>query len=88
MTTNRLFLLGFMGSGKSYWGRRLAGFLHLPFYDLDAYIEEKEQKEITALFLEEGRGAFSRAGAAVFARADCAGAGRDRHRRWDAVFFR
>lgn len=47
-----------MGSGKSYWGRRLAGFLHLPFYDLDAYIEEKEQKEITALFLEEGEAHF------------------------------
>jgi shikimate kinase len=58
MTTHRIFLLGFMGSGKSYWGRRLAGLLHLPFYDLDAYIAEKEQQEITTLFLEQGEAHF------------------------------
>ncbi|MGI9159021.1 MAG: shikimate kinase [Saprospiraceae bacterium] len=58
MKTTRLFLLGFMGSGKSYWGRRLAGLLHLPCYDLDAYIAENEQKEITALFLEQGEAHF------------------------------
>jgi len=58
MATHRIFLLGFMGCGKSYWGRRLAGLLHLPFYDLDAYIAEREQQEITALFQEQGEAHF------------------------------
>jgi shikimate kinase len=54
----RIFLIGFMGSGKSYWGRRLAAFMHWPFYDLDTYITEKEQQDVTQIFLEKGEAYF------------------------------
>lgn len=57
MTTS-VFLLGFMGSGKSYWGRRLAEALQVPFYDLDAHIVAKTGKSIPELFAEHGETEF------------------------------
>jgi shikimate kinase len=53
-----IFLLGFMGSGKTSIGRKLANNLNLNFFDLDLVIEEKFQKSITELFAEEGEKAF------------------------------
>lgn len=50
----RIFLIGFMGSGKSYTGRRLAQKTRLPFIDLDEWIEKKEGKSIRAIFEQEG----------------------------------
>ena len=38
----RIFLIGFMGSGKSHWGKHLAEGLQLPFIDLDDVIIERE----------------------------------------------
>ena len=32
----RIFLIGFMGSGKTHWGKQLAKQLQIPFFDLDA----------------------------------------------------
>ncbi len=57
MTTS-IFLLGFMGSGKSYWGRRLAESLQLPFVDLDAHIVAQTGKSIPELFAEHGEEGF------------------------------
>src|SRR5688500_17701882 len=54
----RIFLIGFMGCGKSYWGRQLAQKLELPFFDLDHAIEEGEERPITAIFEEEGEEHF------------------------------
>ncbi len=54
----RIFLLGFMGSGKSYTGIRLAQQLEFPFVDLDAYIEDKYDKSIDQLFEESGEEGF------------------------------
>ena len=34
----RIFLIGFMGSGKTHWGKQVAERLSLPFYDLDEVI--------------------------------------------------
>jgi len=36
----KVFLTGMPGSGKSYWGKRIADKLGTNFYDLDALIEE------------------------------------------------
>lgn len=47
-----------MGSGKSYWGRRLAEALDTPFYDLDAYIVAQTGKSIPELFAEQGEAGF------------------------------
>lgn len=51
-------LLGFMGSGKSSIGRRLAKELGWPCIDLDDYIVEKEKMEINAIFREYGEEYF------------------------------
>ena len=54
----KIFLIGFMGSGKTYWGRRLGEKLKLPFFDLDEQIESHESKPISQIFAEEGEEYF------------------------------
>ena len=54
----RIFLIGFMGSGKSYTGQKLARLLDLPFIDLDEYIEQQAGQSISRLFETEGEHAF------------------------------
>jgi len=54
----RIYLIGFMGSGKTHWGKKLSHKLKIPFFDLDAVIEEKEGKEITRIFAEMGEEYF------------------------------
>lgn len=50
INTNNIVLIGMPGCGKSSIGLLLSKRLGLDFYDLDDYIEEKEQASITALF--------------------------------------
>ncbi|MCC6463429.1 MAG: shikimate kinase [Saprospiraceae bacterium] len=52
------FLVGFMGSGKTYLGQRLAALLALPFVDLDACIEAQERQTIASIFSSLGEPAF------------------------------
>lgn len=54
----RIFLIGFMGSGKSYTGKRLAARLGYPFYDLDALIEQETGRSIPEIFAEAGEEGF------------------------------
>lgn len=54
----KLFLLGFMGSGKSKLGKKVANRLKLPFFDLDDEIERIKGKSISKLFQESGEEAF------------------------------
>jgi shikimate kinase len=54
----KIFLIGFMGSGKSYLGKKLSEKLRLPFFDLDAEIESNEGKSINQLFDEKGEEYF------------------------------
>ena len=49
-----LILIGYMGSGKSTLGKKLAKTLNYPFIDLDDYIEEKEEMSISELFEVRG----------------------------------
>lgn len=50
----KIFLIGYMGSGKSTIGSRLAQQLGYTFIDFDTYIETKESMSISAIF--EARG--------------------------------
>lgn len=50
----KILLLGYMGSGKSSVGQRLAEVLHLPFYDLDQEIESKLGQSISEIFENKG----------------------------------
>jgi shikimate kinase len=54
----KIFLIGFMGCGKSYWGKELSQKLQVPFFDLDEKITEKEEKSITEIFADEGEEYF------------------------------
>lgn len=49
-----IFLLGFMGSGKSHCGKKIAAQMNLPFMDLDEEIEKTEKKSISTIFTEKG----------------------------------
>jgi shikimate kinase len=53
-----LVLTGFMGSGKSSVGRKLAALLEVPFIDLDAEIVATAGRSINAIFAAEGEQAF------------------------------
>lgn len=54
----RIFLIGFMGSGKTHWGKQLAERLQLSFYDLDEVIVQSEQMNIPGIFAEKGEEYF------------------------------
>ena len=54
----RIFLTGYMGSGKSTIGRKLAALMGMNFIDLDKYIEERNFKSVPAIFAQEGEQAF------------------------------
>lgn len=53
-----LYLVGFMGTGKSTVGRLVAQRLDLAFLDSDNVIEERAGKSISDIFASEGEAAF------------------------------
>ena len=54
----RIFLIGYMGAGKTTLGKAFARAMGLTFIDLDWYIEERFHKTIRELFTERGQDAF------------------------------
>ena len=54
----RIFLIGFMGSGKSHWGKIWAPSIELPFLDLDDIIEKKLGSKIADIFENQGEAFF------------------------------
>ena len=55
-----IFLVGFMGAGKTTVGRALAALLGYRFFDLDDLIEEQAGKTVQAIFAEMGEPEFRR----------------------------
>ena len=55
-----VFLVGFMGAGKSAVGQYLAQHRGWPFTDLDRLIEKQEGRKIAAIFQNSGEAAFRR----------------------------
>lgn len=53
-----IFLIGFMGSGKTTLGRPLAARLGYDFIDLDRAIEAGEGRSISEIFATDGEGCF------------------------------
>lgn len=54
----RVFLVGFMGSGKTSSGRVLARLLRTLFWDLDARVEAVARMSVADIFREQGEAAF------------------------------
>lgn len=55
---NKIFISGFMGTGKTVVGKELAKKLRFPFYDLDHEIEKKEKLTISLIFNRFGEEYF------------------------------
>lgn len=53
-----IVLSGFMGSGKSYVGKKIAEVLNREFIDLDVLVENKAGKKISEIFAEFGEEKF------------------------------
>lgn len=53
-----IYLIGMMGSGKSFWGKWIAGKNNLPFYDLDTVIEDSVHLSIQEIFALHGEDYF------------------------------
>jgi shikimate kinase len=53
-----IYIIGFMGSGKSTAGKKLASALGWRFIDLDKKIEEKTGKSIQEIFTQNGEDYF------------------------------
>ncbi|MCR5626366.1 MAG: shikimate kinase [Lachnospiraceae bacterium] len=56
----KIVLEGFMGSGKSTYGKALARKLGWSFIDTDALIEDREGRAIPKIFEEDGEDYFRR----------------------------
>ena len=55
-----LYIVGFMGTGKTTAARRVASRLNMRFLDVDSEIERKEGVSINQIFEEKGENAFRR----------------------------
>ncbi len=54
----RVFLMGFMGAGKTTLGKALAAHLGVSFIDLDQYIESRFMKSVSQIFATRGEQGF------------------------------
>lgn len=54
----KIFLIGFMGSGKTHWGRLLSQKLGIPFFDLDEQVTGHAGKSIPEIFESDGEEQF------------------------------
>jgi len=53
-----VFLIGYMGCGKSTIGKKLSKALKFDFIDLDDFIEKSENRTISKIFEQEGEAGF------------------------------
>ena len=65
MTTDKVYLVGFMGAGKSSVARALAHRLGWQAIDVDDLIEQREHDTVSALFAKRGEPYFRAAERAV-----------------------
>ena len=54
----RIYLIGYMGCGKSTLGKKLAKYAGLQFIDMDHFIEKRNCKTVPQIFAEEGEAEF------------------------------
>src|SRR3954451_17740001 len=54
----KIYLVGFMGAGKTTVGRELAARAEVPFFDLDDLVESAEKMSIKDIFAQHGEPYF------------------------------
>ena len=54
----KIYLVGFMGAGKTTIGRELASRIETPFFDLDELVEAAEKTTIKEIFAAQGEPYF------------------------------
>ena len=54
----RIYLIGYMGCGKSRLGRLLSEHMGVQFVDMDDYIEERNCKTVPQIFADHGEDGF------------------------------
>jgi shikimate kinase len=54
----RIYLIGFMGAGKTTVGRALAAHMETPFFDLDELLESAEKMTVKEVFEQRGEPYF------------------------------
>jgi shikimate kinase len=54
----RIYLIGYMGSGKTTVSKRLSSLMNIPSYDLDQLFEERFKIEISSFFEKYDEGLF------------------------------
>lgn len=54
----KIYLVGFMGCGKSAIGKRLSYYLKMPYYDMDREIERQQGMTIPEIFEKYGEEHF------------------------------
>jgi shikimate kinase len=65
-----VFLVGFMGCGKTSWGRKLATHLNYDFIDLDQVLEQQAGMSIADYFSGFGEDAFRKLESEVLKQAE------------------
>ena len=65
MNTDKVYLVGFMGAGKSSVARALARRLGWRAADIDEMIEQRERQTVASLFAKQGEPYFRAAERAV-----------------------
>lgn len=53
-----IYLIGFMGAGKTTVGKALAEYLTIPVFDIDEEIEKKENRSISEIFEQQNEAYF------------------------------
>lgn len=54
----RIYLIGFMGAGKTHWAQQLGKKLGVPVFDLDDLIESDENRTVAEIFDQQGEEYF------------------------------
>ncbi|MFM2386734.1 MAG: hypothetical protein RL660_1491 [Bacteroidota bacterium] len=53
-----IYLVGFMGCGKSHWAKMLSREVNMPAFDMDNIIEDLSSESVYDLFYEKGEAYF------------------------------
>ena len=56
----KVYLVGFMGSGKSAIGRRLSFFLKMPYYDMDKEIVRLQNEQSLKFLNKKAKRTFEK----------------------------